>query len=182
MIPGRGKGRGRPHTARTHPARTLLATKRRLEPPSRQRRTPRRSIRRKRLSCAQPMEVRTTHRLGASGLPQTGSTNYHPRLPPWSSRPVRLRGFIGGQGWSGSGNFRSSPSSPNSSGIHSGCCTSSFMTGPFRRRRTFSSKPCTRAMVTSATFREFSPGRHLRTSTPLNLETNSSHASLVRKL
>ncbi|CAK0822680.1 unnamed protein product [Prorocentrum cordatum] len=128
------------------------------------------------------MEVRTTHRLGASGLPQTGSTNYHPRLPPWSSRPVRLRGFIGGQGWSGSGNFRSSPSSPNSSGIHSGCCTSSFMTGPFRRRRTFSSKPCTRAMVTSATFREFSPGRHLRTSTPLNLETNSSHASLVRKL
>ncbi|CAK0822677.1 unnamed protein product [Prorocentrum cordatum] len=126
--------------------------------------------------------VRTTHRLGASGLPQTGSTNYHPRLPPWSSRPVRLRGFIGGQGWSGSGNFRSSPSSPNSSGIHSGCCTSSFMTGPFRRRRTFSSKPCTRAMVTSATFREFSPGRHLRTSTPLNLETNSSHASLVRKL
>mmetsp|Transcript_70397 Transcript_70397/g.139656 ORF Transcript_70397/g.139656 Transcript_70397/m.139656 type:complete len:216 (+) Transcript_70397:262-909(+) len=56
------------------------------------------------------------------------------------------------------------------------------MTGLFRSRRTFSVNPCTLAGVTSTTFFEFSPGKHLRTSTPWKSLTNLSHTPEDLKL
>mmetsp|Transcript_75532 Transcript_75532/g.194669 ORF Transcript_75532/g.194669 Transcript_75532/m.194669 type:complete len:306 (-) Transcript_75532:241-1158(-) len=75
------------------------------------------------------------------------------------------------------------PPSSKMSGIHSGCsAASSSMTPLPRSLLTFSSKPCTRAGVTSAILCEFSPGRHVETATPSNVSVKRSYAARVRKL
>mmetsp|Transcript_51298 Transcript_51298/g.148946 ORF Transcript_51298/g.148946 Transcript_51298/m.148946 type:complete len:309 (+) Transcript_51298:253-1179(+) len=89
---------------------------------------------------------------------------------------------MAGTGWSGRGNRTSCPSSSKISGIHSGWPMSSFITGLFLNRLTLSSRPWTRAGATSAIFFELRPGRHFRTSTPLNASTKRSRTAMERKL
>lgn len=93
-----------------------------------------------------------------------------------------FRGFTAASGCSGGGKGNELPNSSKMRGIQSGLKMSLLITGLLRRRWTLFWTPWMLAGVTSATFLEFNPGRHLHTSTPWKFDTKRWRASVEQKL